>query len=112
MNGSIGNIPSITPQALKEALDSGAPIQLIDVREEFERQICSLGGELIPMKTVLEQLDRVPREGKVVVYCRSGGRSGKVVAELIQNHGYTNLFNLSGGVLRWSDDVDPEMPKY
>ena len=110
-NGS-ATIKTITPKQLAAKLQSREDIQLIDVREESERAIASIGGELIPMGTVLENLSRIRRDGAVVVYCRSGGRSGRVVEALQQDYGYTNLLNLEGGVLRWSDEVDPAVKKY
>jgi len=101
----------ITPTELKRRLDEGEQIHLIDVREPCEREIASIGGELIPLKELSASLDRVPREGTVVIYCRSGGRSGQAVLAL-ERAGYTNLINLAGGVLRWADEVDPGMQKY
>lgn len=105
-------VRQIAPKELKARLDTGEQITLIDVREESERQIASIGGDLIPMNTVLDNLARIPKDGVVVVYCRSGGRSGKVVSALQAQCGYSNLLNLDGGLLRWSDDVDPKVTKY
>ncbi len=86
--------------------------QLIDVREPYEYEICHLGGELIPMAEVMDHVDRISRDKKVVVHCRSGKRSASVIRALEQLHGFDNLFNLEGGVLAWADEIDPEMPKY
>ena len=105
-------IKQISPKELKERLDRGDAINLIDVREAHEREICGIGGELIPKDTVTGSLEKIPKSGDVVVYCRSGGRSQFVIQELQANHGYTNLINLAGGVLRWSDDVDGSVVKY
>lgn len=105
-------VRTISPKDLNSRLAAGEKITLIDVREAHEREICHIGGELIPMNTVSENLIKIPREGTVVVYCRSGGRSGAVVQGLQGVHGYTNLLNLEGGVLRWSDDVDSTVTKY
>jgi len=105
-------IKQISPKELKERLDRGDAVNLIDVREPHEREICSIGGELIPKDTVVACLEKIPKSGDVVVYCRSGGRSQFVIQELQANHGYTNLINLAGGVLRWSDDVDGSVVKY
>lgn len=105
-------VRNISPKDLNQKLVSGEKISLIDVREEHERDICSIGGELIPKDTVGENLDRIPREGTVVVYCRSGGRSRAVVQALQDHFGFTNLWNLEGGILRWSDDVDTSITKY
>lgn len=89
-----------------------ADIQLIDVREPHERQICNIGGELIPMGSVTENIDKISRDKQVVIYCRSGMRSANVVALLQDKYGFTNLVNLKGGVLAWSDMIDPKVQKY
>lgn len=111
MNGPI-SIPQITPLELKARLDKGEDLFLLDVRETHEREICNIGGELIPKDTVAQHLDRIPRDKDIVVYCRSGGRSDRIARELVALHGYTKVSNLAGGMLRWSDDVDPSMVKY
>ncbi len=112
MVGSNFPVKQISPKELKVRLDAGEKVTLIDVRETNEREICNIGGELIPKDTVSLHLDQIPREGDVVVYCRSGGRSQFVVQELQSKFGYTNLLNLAGGMLRWSDEVDSSMKKY
>lgn len=105
-------IPQITPQELRERLDRGDDLFLLDVREPHERDICNIGGELIPKDTVATQVDRLPRDKEIVVYCRSGGRSQRVAEELKERHGFSRVLNLAGGMLRWSDDVDPSIAKY
>ena len=102
----------LSVQELKELKDTKADFQLIDVREPYEYEICHLDGELIPMGDVLDHVDKIARDKKVVVYCRSGKRSASVVRALEQAHGFDNLYNLEGGVLSWSDEIDPSMPKY
>lgn len=106
------NVPQITPQELKARLDAGEDLFLLDVRELHERDICNIGGELIPMGTVVANLSRIPKDREVIVYCRSGGRSDRIARELVSVHGYTRVANLAGGMLRWSDDVDPTVQKY
>jgi rhodanese-related sulfurtransferase len=105
-------IPQITPKQLKARLDAGEDLFLLDVREVHERDICNIGGELIPKDAVSNSLDRIPKDKEVVVYCRSGGRSDWVARELVGRHGFTKVANLAGGMLRWSDEVDPSMKKY
>lgn len=105
-------IPQLSPKDLKARLDAGEDLFLLDVRELHERDICNIGGELIPKDTVAQNLARIPRDKEVVVYCRSGGRSNWVAQELVSRHGYTQVSNLAGGMLRWSDDVDPSVTKY
>ena len=102
---------TIEPKALKAKLDAGEDLVLIDVREENEREICNIGGTLIPLGQVLERSSEIPKDKSVIVYCRSGGRSGRAI-EALTAAGFTNLTNLVGGVLRWSDDVDPSLQKY
>lgn len=101
-----------TVEQLKQMLDNKEDFQLIDVREPHEFEICNLGGELIPMNEVPSNLDKISKDKTVVVHCRSGARSGNIVQYLESNYGYTNLYNLKGGILAWADEIDPEMPKY
>lgn len=105
-------IPQITPKELKARMDAGEDLFLLDVREPHERDICNIGGDLIPKDTVAQHLDRIPKDKEVVVYCRSGGRSDWVARELVGRLGYSKVANLAGGMLRWSDDVDPSCKKY
>jgi rhodanese-related sulfurtransferase len=112
MPGTNFPVKQILPKELKARLDAGEQITLIDVREPHEREICHIGGTLIPKDTVAQRVDQIPKSGDVVIYCRSGGRSQFVVQELQSKFGYTNLINLAGGVLRWSDEVDSSVTKY
>ena len=102
----------ITVQELKDMQDSGEDFQLIDVREPNEYDFANLGGELIPLGTVLQNADKISKNKKVVVHCRSGARSGNAINQLEQKFGYTNLYNLKGGILAYSDQIDPDIPKY
>lgn len=102
----------VTPIELKKMQDSKEDFILIDVREPHEAEIASIGGKLIPMGTVMEHLDEIPKDKKVVMHCRSGARSGSVVQALEQKAGYTNLYNLKGGILAYADQVDPSLMKY
>lgn len=97
---------------LKAMLDAQEDFQLIDVREEHEFEICNLKGELIPMGDVPDNVAKISKDKPVVIHCRSGARSGNVCNYLEQNFGYTNLYNLKGGILAWADQIDPSMPKY
>lgn len=105
-------VKEISPAELDALQKSGADFQLIDVREPYERDLASLGGELIPLAEVLDHADRISRDKQVVVYCRSGKRSASAIQALEQLHGFTNLYNLAGGILAWSDQVDPGVNKY
>ena len=102
----------VTVTELKGLMDSGADFQLIDVREPYENEICTLNGVLIPMNEVPAEFGQIDKDKKVVVHCRSGKRSANVISYLEQNHGYTNLYKLEGGILAWIEEVDPSMEAY
>ncbi len=102
----------VTVQELKQLMDSKADFQLIDVREPHEYEITNLGGELIPQGEIPANVDKISRDKQVVIHCRSGARSGNMVNWLEKNQGFTNLYNLKGGILAWADQIDPKMEKY
>lgn len=102
----------VTVQELKALKDSGTDFQLIDVREPHEFDICNLDGELIPQGEIPSSVERISKDKQVVIHCRSGARSGNMVQWLEKNHGFTNLYNLKGGVLAWAKEVDTTMPTY
>ena len=96
---------SINVQELKALIDSGADFQLIDVREPAEFNAANLGGELIPLQTVPQNVAKFSKDKQVVVHCRSGKRSANAIMFLSQ-HGYDNLYNLEGGILAWKEEID------
>ena len=96
---------------LKKMMDAKEDFQLIDVREEYERDIASIGGELIPMGDVMDNFAKISRDKKVVIYCRTGNRSG-VITQALDAQGFTNVFNLRGGIHKWSDEIDSAITKY
>lgn len=102
-------IKEITVAELKNLIDSKVDFQLIDVREEFECEIATIGGELIPLGQIADQASVISSEKKVVVYCRSGRRSADAIKKLQQLNGFENLFNLKGGMLAWADEIDPSI---
>lgn len=102
----------ITVQELKEKMDKQEDFQLIDVRESYEYEICNLNGELIPMSSILDQLDKISKDKPVIVHCKSGGRSGVIVMELERRFGMNNLYNLKGGILAYAREIDPSMATY
>ena len=102
----------ITVKELKDLRDSGADIQLIDVREPHEADVAEIGGELIPLGTIPNNVDKIAKDKQVIIHCRSGARSGNAVQWLEANHGFENLYNLAGGILAWSDEIDSSIPKY
>jgi adenylyltransferase/sulfurtransferase len=104
-------IPQLTVKELKRRIDAGEDVQLIDVREPYEYQIAHIGGKLIPQNDVPNRLAEIDRDREVVVHCRSGARSQRI-AEFLQQAGYSNVVNLAGGILAWSDEIDPSVQKY
>lgn len=105
-------VKAIDVHELKRLKDEKRDFQLIDVRERDEHEFCNIGGELIPMGTVLQKADAFNKEKQVIVYCRSGVRSAQVILALQQRFGFTNLYNLEGGILAWSEEIDPTVPQY
>lgn len=106
------NSKEISPNELKEWRDSGKDFQLIDVREPEESALVNLGGELIPVGEIEQKLERISRDKPVVLYCKSGVRSGKAAELLRTRHGFDNIFTLRGGILANAREVDPTLPTY
>ena len=105
-------IKEITVRELKSLFDNNADIQLIDVREAHELAIATIGGEHIPLGNIMQHTGEISPDKQVVIYCRSGIRSGNAVAALEQHLGYDNLYNLKGGILQYADEIDPSLQKY
>ncbi len=105
-------LKEITAKELYDWQVRGEKFQLIDVREPHEYDIVNIGGELIPLATVSANSDKIDKDRKVVVHCKMGGRSAKAIRELEEKFGYTNLYNLKGGILSYIDEVQPELTKY
>jgi sulfur-carrier protein adenylyltransferase/sulfurtransferase len=104
-------IPEITPKELKARMDRGDDLFVLDVREPHEFQICNLKGKLIPLGELPRRVAELDSSREIVVHCRSGKRSADAI-NFLQKAGFKKLLNLKGGVLAWSDEVDPSMPKY
>ncbi len=102
----------IVPAELKALMDQKADFQLIDVREPHEYEIANIGGQMISLSEIPGSIDKISKEKQVIIHCRSGARSGQAVQWLENNHGFKNLWNLKGGILAWSDQVDPTITKY
>jgi adenylyltransferase/sulfurtransferase len=102
----------ITSVELKQRLDRGDKLTLVDVREPNEYQICRIPGTtLIPLGEVERRLSELNRDDEIVVHCKMGGRSAKA-ADILRSKGFTRVLNLKGGILDWIDKVDPSQPKY
>jgi adenylyltransferase/sulfurtransferase len=105
-------IPSISVEELKQSRDRGDALVLVDVREPRETVISDLPGSVkIPLGTLTRSLDRLDKADDIVVFCRSGARSGQAV-QYLRQMGFTKVRNLAGGINRWAEVVDPKMPRY
>lgn len=105
-------IPEITPLELAERLNQGAPVRLLDVREEVECQIAQLpGARIIPLGQLPACLDELDPEAQWVVFCRTGVRSARA-ADVLIKAGFTNVRNLRGGINAWAREVDRSMLQY
>ena len=105
------DVPEITPRQLKTRLDRGDDLYILDVREPHEFQICNLNGHLIPLGDLPRRVNELDTAREIVAHCRSGKRSADAVA-FLQQAGFKKIWNLTGGILAWSDEVDPRVPKY
>ena len=95
----------ISVKELKQLIDDKKDFQLIDVREEHEFDEANLNGELIPMGEILTQVEKISKDKQVVIHCRSGKRSATVINALEAQHGFTNLYNLHGGILAYIEEI-------
>lgn len=103
----------ISPVQLKELIDSSNnDFQLIDIRDEYEFDICCIGGEKINMYSITDSLDKLSRKKKIIIYCRTGSRSATIVSLLEKNFSFKNVYNLDGGIMKWRQDVDPSIKEY
>jgi rhodanese-related sulfurtransferase len=106
-------IKEITPQEFLERRAGGADMTLLDVREDWETALAPVPADLkhIPMGQVADRLGELDPQRETVVICRSGGRSLQV-ARFLAGQGFASVYNLAGGILAWSRDVDPRIPQY
>jgi sulfur-carrier protein adenylyltransferase/sulfurtransferase len=107
-------IPEMDVKELKNRLDQGDKLTIIDVREPYEWDIGNLapyGAKLIPMGQLAQRLGEIDPDEEIVLQCRSGARSGRAL-EFMREKGYERLWNLRGGILAWSDQIDSSIPKY
>ncbi len=130
--GPAVQVPEITPRELKARLDRGDDLFILDVREPHEYQICNLKGHLLPLGELREpheyqicnlkghllplgeltrRVHELDSSREIVAHCRSGKRSAEAV-DFLRKAGFRKILNLKGGILAWSDEVDPSVPKY
>lgn len=105
-------VKEITVSELKKKIDSKQDFLLIDVRNPDEYDYCNIDGELIPMGEIPERYSEIPKDKEVIVHCHHGGRSKKVIAWLQDNFDYNNLYNLTGGIHSWSEEIDSNVAIY
>ena len=104
-------VPEITPRELKERLDRGEDIFILDVREPHEYQICNLKGHLIPLGELPRRVHELDSAREIVAHCKSGKRSAQAV-DFLRQAGFRKIYNLHGGILSWSTEVDSSIPRY
>ena len=109
---SATDVAELAPRELADRLARGDALDLIDVREPHEWEIARIpGARLVPLATLAEALPTLDSARDIVVHCKSGGRSAKAVRQL-QAAGYRRVWNLAGGITRWSEEVDAGVPRY
>ncbi len=106
-----GQVPEITVTDLNEKLNNGGGLTVLDVREPHEYDVANIGARLIPLGELPQRLVELDQNAHYAVHCRSGARSAKAV-KLMQDAGFGDVKNVKGGILAWSDEVDPSVPKY
>jgi adenylyltransferase/sulfurtransferase len=107
-----GAIPAISVSELKRKIDQGEAVLIVDVREPFEYEIAHLeNSKLIPLGELPDRLDELDRSKEIVAHCHTGVRSALAV-DLLQEAGFKNAFNLTGGIEAWASEIDPEMARY
>ncbi|MEM7551050.1 MAG: molybdopterin-synthase adenylyltransferase MoeB [Bacteroidota bacterium] len=113
-NGNKSGIKTkeISVGELQELRQNDADFQLIDVREPYEYEIAKIDGKLIPLGEIEGHVNEIASDKQVVVHCRSGVRSAKAIKLLEKKYGFTNLYNLKGGILAYADEVDTSLAKY
>jgi len=109
---AVGGFVEVTPRELQSRLSRGEALQLIDVREQFEWDIARIpGARLVPLATLPDVVETLDRDREVVVYCKGGSRS-RAAATHLADAGFPRVTNLTGGILRWREEVDPTLPRY
>lgn len=104
-------LTEISASDLHLLLQKDNSILLLDVRDPYEHEICNIGGQLIPLADVSQQLNELNQNQHIVVYCKMGSRSKKA-AEILHKNGFIKISVLTGGILAWIDKVDPSLPRY
>jgi molybdopterin/thiamine biosynthesis adenylyltransferase/rhodanese-related sulfurtransferase len=106
------DLPAMTVHELKELRDAGDNHFLLDVREPHEQSICRIqGATLIPLGELENRTGELPKDKRILVHCKSGGRSARAVSRL-RELGFNDVWNISGGIIAWAREIDPSMAEY
>ncbi len=105
-------VKEVSVHELHDWVDKRQDFQLIDVREPFEYEIANLQGELIPLSSVINSADKIAKDKKVIIHCKSGARSAKAIQQLQEAYQFENLYNLKGGILAYAREIDHSIPTY
>lgn len=106
------DLKELSVQDLYQLIQDKQDFQLVDVREPYEYDIANLGGELIPLNQIEDQIGMIATNKQVIVHCRSGKRSQQAIKQIEKKYGFTNLYNLKGGILAWAEEIDNSIVKY
>jgi rhodanese-related sulfurtransferase len=106
-------IKDMTPREFLDRRAGGSEMTLLDVREDWETTLAPVPTDIlhIPMGQIADRVAELDPKRETVVICRSGGRSLEV-ARFLSSHGFASVYNLTGGILAWSRDLDPRIPQY
>ena len=105
------SVPEIRVEELKQRLDAGENLFLLDVRDEFEYEISNIGGQLIPLPELAKRVNELDASLNIVTVCKMGPRGVKA-AQVLHKAGFSHVWNLTGGIHAWSDRVDHSVQKY
>tara|TARA_B100000003_G_scaffold29210_1_gene23345 strand:- start:1955 stop:2275 length:321 start_codon:yes stop_codon:yes gene_type:complete len=104
---------NISPIELSNLINSNNnDYQLIDIRDDYEYDICCIGGEKISMYSIIKNINKLSKSKKVIIYCRTGSRSSNIIDLIEKKFQYKNIYNLEGGIMKWREDIDPTLEKY
>ena len=104
-------MPTIEVEELKKRIDAGEKLQILDVREQFEYEICNIGAKLIPLNELPERFSELDANEELIVHCKSGARSAKAI-DFLEEHGFKYAKNLKGGILEYRDKIDQTLESY
>jgi adenylyltransferase/sulfurtransferase len=105
------SVPEIQAEELKRRLDAGEDLFLLDVRSENEYETSNIGGHLIPLPELAKRVNELDSARKIIAVCKMGPRGAKAV-QVLHMAGFTQVWNLTGGIHAWSDRVDRRVRKY